>query len=328
MILTIGIPTYNRGLKLKSILESLQNQILLFNNSFNIEVLVSNNASTDLTPQILLEKSEIFNFKYFNQTENIGFDRNVDFLFKNAKGDFLWILSDDDIITNDSVSQVYTALFNHQHVKFAFINYNINCDGNLLYSNINNKVDLNVVNSVELMTNINFANSLVSSCVFNVKLWNSIKTYLYFGSCWIHMYVARDILISGKSLILNNPLIEMQQIGIIESRKEQKKVKGIEYYFYAHINLVKYCSTLFNSGYPKQVQQQANKYCSDGDLGHLFNFKLYNKSYSIFEISKIIKELFPYRKSSFTFYFTFVPLMLLPGLIFKLLYFLKNRKFV
>ena len=51
-LLTIGIPTFNRGQQLKVALNNLSEQLKTLNTS-KIELLVSDNSSTDSTIQIL-----------------------------------------------------------------------------------------------------------------------------------------------------------------------------------------------------------------------------------------------------------------------------------
>lgn len=95
LLLTIAIPTYNRGYILEKTLLNLQN-ILNLNCTYRscVEVLISNNGSSDNTKEILSK----YSFKYFNQNKNIGFDENILFLYKHANSEYILFLSDDDIL--------------------------------------------------------------------------------------------------------------------------------------------------------------------------------------------------------------------------------------
>ncbi len=324
MKLTIGIPTYNRFRKLENLLQEISNQITNFQDKNNLEIVVSNNSSSDDTSAVIEKYEYIFpcSFKYFIQKENIGFDRNVDFLFKNSSGDFLWILSDDDVLIQGAIQEVYNGLLKSPNVVFAFVNYNVNLSGQIIASSIKNDGNL-LINSKEAMLAINFANSLISSCIFNVSKWNSINTSVFFDSCWIHMYVARAILNDGMSLLFTKPLIEMMQENFYESRINKNRILGIEFYLYAHLKLVEFCDSLCNFAYPQKICQQAIKFCLRGDLGHIINYKLFRKRYEAKEILNIIKYFYPYRRNHLSYYFLFIPALIIPGNIYKLLYSIK-----
>ena len=167
------------------------------------------------------------------------------------------------------------------------------------------------------MIRINFANSLISSCIFNVSKWNEIDTKVFYDTCWIHMYVARSLLNVGKSLIISTPLIEMQQQSLLESRKGKNRIMGIEFYFYAHLKIVEFSDSLLKFGYPKNIQKKAILSCKKGDLGHIINLKLFRGWYDIKEIMLIIFYFFPYRKKYISYYLIFIPALLTPGIVYK-----------
>lgn len=96
-LLTIAIPTYNRANLLNNCLSTLAQE---FGDNSEIEIIVSNNASTDNTLAVI-EQQRIDNFsqiRYFENSENLGPDRNITRCFREAKGKYVWIFSDDDLI--------------------------------------------------------------------------------------------------------------------------------------------------------------------------------------------------------------------------------------
>ena len=79
--LTIAIPTYNRLEKLKICLKRLMEQKKIE----QIEIIVSDNASTDGTGEYMTElvkKTE--NIRYYRNTENVGPDKNFLNCFNRA----------------------------------------------------------------------------------------------------------------------------------------------------------------------------------------------------------------------------------------------------
>ncbi len=127
-ILTIAIPTYNRAQYLNIQLSNLIKQV---NSYSDIEVLVSDNGSNDDTESVVENYNYSF-INYYKQVENIGLDGNVLSCYENAKGKYVWYLSDDDIVFEDSVQRVYDFISKHEFSVLAFsfcdIKNKIKCD--------------------------------------------------------------------------------------------------------------------------------------------------------------------------------------------------------
>lgn len=111
-ILTIAIPTYNRGYILEKTLSNL-NFFLNLNTIYKskIDVLISNNGSNDNTKEILSK----YPFKSFNQLKNLGYDDNISFLYETAISDYVLFLSDDDILLNDGLICLMNKLINRDY---------------------------------------------------------------------------------------------------------------------------------------------------------------------------------------------------------------------
>jgi len=122
-LLTIAIPTYNRSLKLIRLIEILSNEIKL-NNLYQVKIIVSDNGSTDDTEaKIQPFLKEEFEIKYYKQSENLGFDYNIKFLYDKCITDYIWFFSDDDYPFEGSVKRVLDGLFykNPDVVLFSFM---------------------------------------------------------------------------------------------------------------------------------------------------------------------------------------------------------------
>lgn len=107
MLLSICVPTYNRGNKALK----LVNELLEIQKKYTklIEIVVSNNGSTLGTEQYkliseLAEKTE--NFVYYAFDENKQFVGNFNQVIRLSKGKWVLMLSDEDSICNESI-EVY-----------------------------------------------------------------------------------------------------------------------------------------------------------------------------------------------------------------------------
>lgn len=109
--LSIVIPTYNRADKLLRLLKNIEVELSDFSLSDRIQVLVSDNASSDETQEKVAKfKSVKFTVNYFRQGKNIGFDGNVRFLYQAAKTDYVWFFSDDDILLPGAIAIVLDGI--------------------------------------------------------------------------------------------------------------------------------------------------------------------------------------------------------------------------
>lgn len=93
----ICIPTYNQA---KYLLESVSSAC--GQTHPNVEVWVSDDASTDHTPQIMAELSHLPQVRYHRHPHNLGIAANNNWLLSQPKTEFIVRLDSDDILSPDS----------------------------------------------------------------------------------------------------------------------------------------------------------------------------------------------------------------------------------
>ena len=109
-LLTIGIPTYSRAdlldLCLASVLPQVEESAAL------VECVVSDNASTDHTSQVLTNyKSRFPCLKVFRNETNIGIIGNITKTASElALGDYVLLIGDDDVLTLGAISRILRQL--------------------------------------------------------------------------------------------------------------------------------------------------------------------------------------------------------------------------
>lgn len=105
--LTVAIPTYNRIKDLKFTLPIT----LGICEGRNIEILVSDNASTDGTREYMLAMTEKHpQLVYYRNHENLGPDRNFLNCFERAQGEYIYLLGDDDLLLEEGFALLMEAL--------------------------------------------------------------------------------------------------------------------------------------------------------------------------------------------------------------------------
>jgi abequosyltransferase len=107
-LLSIAIPTYNRATFLQEILGSLLPQI---SPEMPVELIISDNCSTDGTEGIVRALiKEGHRISYVRNSANIGPDANILQCFEAASGSYAWVLGDDDVILEGSISKLLYLL--------------------------------------------------------------------------------------------------------------------------------------------------------------------------------------------------------------------------
>ncbi len=110
IILSVCIPTYNRARFLKNSLDSLYKQINDTNRKY-IEVMVSNNCSTDNTHSLVEDYiKKGMEITYFKNKSNIGPDGNFLQCIHQARGKYVLLLGDDDLLLDGSVNTLIKIL--------------------------------------------------------------------------------------------------------------------------------------------------------------------------------------------------------------------------
>jgi len=100
--LSICIPTFNRATYLDKLLYSISqiNQKHLE----EIEICISDNKSTDSTVEVIKKWKKILYLNHNVNKLNYGAIKNVVIVANKARGKFIWIIGDDDIVIPEAVS--------------------------------------------------------------------------------------------------------------------------------------------------------------------------------------------------------------------------------
>lgn len=105
IILTIAISTYNRCIFLKECLNSILPQI-----RDDVNIIVSDNASTDNTQAMMAEYSSNPFITYYRKESNTGMDGNFLNCLNKADGKYIHLMSDDDIMLPGTVNAIIECI--------------------------------------------------------------------------------------------------------------------------------------------------------------------------------------------------------------------------
>ena len=116
--LSFCIPTYNRARYLDCLLEVFLKTAEKLN--FRYEIIISNNASTDDTDAIIKKYINLLPIKYFKQKSNIGAEKNLKFAAKNASGELLMYLADDDLFELNGLNLSVNKMLNNPDAAIIY----------------------------------------------------------------------------------------------------------------------------------------------------------------------------------------------------------------
>lgn len=196
--LSIAIPTYNRSQFLQGALDRLFacNTIL----DAQIEIVISDNASTDNTENIVRSAAEKYGkeIHYFRNEKNLGIDGNIHQVVNRSRGEYVWMLSDDDVIADNAIDYVLNKI-NQQDFCFHFLNAKpLNLEG---------KTSKVIDTDKDIITTDNN--------IFIEKIWvwaTFISSFLFKREHWMNVhnradYIGTDIYLTYTlyALLANNP---------------------------------------------------------------------------------------------------------------------------
>ena len=111
--LSICIPTYNRVEKLKAQLERIDKDINNLDICRNIEIHVSDNHSSDSTLELCKQYAQMdlpYKFTYRANEKNLGGSINSMEALLGATGEYVWLMSDDDLIHEGGIEYLYEKI--------------------------------------------------------------------------------------------------------------------------------------------------------------------------------------------------------------------------
>jgi glycosyltransferase involved in cell wall biosynthesis len=88
-----------------------------------VEVVVCDNASTDDTPEVIGSHLHEKNLSASRNQVNVGMLGNLGATARAARGAFIWVLGDDDLVVEGALENVLDGLVAHPEAEMAYMNY-------------------------------------------------------------------------------------------------------------------------------------------------------------------------------------------------------------
>lgn len=165
--LTITIPTYNRPTQIQHQVRSLLPQLRP-----GVEILIRDNAS-EIPVQSLFSEEELSKITIKRNTTNIGPDANIAGCLYDVNQGWVWLLGDDDILSDDAVDIILRTI--HEHQDCCYINFDA-------------KKEEETTGLEETLTHLSIKGAFgvaffMSDCIFNI---DRLKSSLY----WYYVFLS------------------------------------------------------------------------------------------------------------------------------------------
>ncbi|TCC96237.1 glycosyltransferase family 2 protein [Pedobacter hiemivivus] len=191
MLLTIGIPVYNGEKYIKETIES----ILICDFDWEeVEVIVSDNASTDNTLNYVREYSKV---RIIEHEENVGYDKNLNRVFQYANGKYVWTIGADDLVVNYQLENLIKMLKDPNDFGVIFVGGKDTCEETYC-----------TFDQAELfLEGTNFRSGFFPNNVIAKNIWLSCEAEQFFTSGWIHYAMVLQALRKKKSALTKNQYV-------------------------------------------------------------------------------------------------------------------------
>lgn len=215
MFLSICIPTYNRAHLLAQALEAIANQ-LTEATAQQVEVIISDNASPDNTPETVINfcaTHPAIHLAYTRQPENLGAEGNINYLIGRAQGDFMYLLSDDDILLPGAIDRLFEILSANPTIDAVLPNIRIFAttidDAGAPLRSLDR--DRLLIDPNETLLLLNTWLTFMSALVFRAPLVTNRDYASRIGTNFIHSYLFLDVLTrNGGCYAIRQPFLAIR----------------------------------------------------------------------------------------------------------------------
>ena len=216
--LSICISTYKRGAFIGETLDSILHQM-----QPGVELVVVDGASPDNTPEVMTQYlSRYPEIRYYRELENSGVDKDYDKAVSYAKGEFCWLMTDDDLLHPGAVKRLLAEL--QEDVELVVVNAEIkNADFSktlkVALFKLASDRKFGDEDNEEFFQTTAQALSFIGCVIIRRDIWLSRNRASYYGSLFIHVGVIFQSPPIKNVKVLTEPLISIRYGNAMWSRR-------------------------------------------------------------------------------------------------------------
>lgn len=207
--LSICIATFQRADFIAETLDSILPQL-----RDEVELVVVDGNSADATPEILARYATATEqVRYFREATNLGVDRDYDKAVQYARGEWCWLMTDDDLVLPGGIDRVLAVLDDEMDVVVV----NARVDTVDFSSTLNPRMcalpgDRHYDRSSreEMFGDLMPLLSFIGSVVVRRRVWQRADRAPYFGSLFIHVGVLMQDAGVASARFLSDPVVAIR----------------------------------------------------------------------------------------------------------------------
>lgn len=309
--LSICIPTYNRAGLLRQSLDS----ILLSARGFEeyIEIVISDNASTDETGIIAKEYLSFHSFISYHKNETNVCEKNFYIAASKAKGSHIWIFGDDDLVEPNAISVILKKI--DEDYNLLICNYHIwsNDFSEVLRENmLSIRRDRVIDDHNVLLQTIGLRLGFISMVIIKRERFLELplsvfESYVEYGFPFVYS-VYSGIFNKCRAYIIFEPVLK--QRGTLLDAFANNANKNWWYKCFV-IGSSKIFEELILKGYLRKSVNKAKYFVLKDDVkSDLIHRRIMNQ-----DVNGLFRLMLPYYRNQWFFWLVCVPIIYLPRFI-------------
>jgi len=227
VLISFCLPSYNGEKYIRQALDSILNQY-----EDGIEVIVCDDNSQDETYNILklYEKHECFSL-YKNES-NLGMDDNFDKVASLAKGEYLWLFGQDDVLLPGVISRIIKELKANSNTGVVYLNFSQHGDDlsdvisesqlhKEVMQNNSDLLDKDILffkRSSDYFASFEMLPSFLPATIMKSKYWQDARKKNFVGTAYVQLAVMLLNIGNDEIIVFSKPCVQ----GRVPSDKWQE----------------------------------------------------------------------------------------------------------
>ena len=207
--LSICMATYGRGAFIAQTLDSLLTQL-----SPDVELVIVNGASPDDTDHVVRSYIDRFpNIRYILESANSGVDRDYDKAVNYARGEFCWLMTDDDLLVPDAIARVLLNLSADLDLLIANASLSDSTFSTVLrprYLSLGADQVYQSGDEERFLAETASYISFIGSVIVRRTWWMERDRSQYFGTLFVHVGVIFQQPSASRVRVIADPLIQIR----------------------------------------------------------------------------------------------------------------------
>ena len=207
--LSICISTFKRARFIGETLDSILAQV-----TEDVEVIVVDGASPDETSEVLAPYvARHANVRYFREEQNSGVDADYDKAVVYARGDYCWLMTDDDLVLPGAITEILESL--EAGPDLVVLNSEVrNADLSVVLKEAMMGTPARTIYALgdadSLLSHAGAALSFIGGVVVRRDFWLSRERAAYYGSLFVHVGVIFQQPPPSQAMVMARPMISIR----------------------------------------------------------------------------------------------------------------------